>query len=100
MGPACPFQARNKSCSTETFFIHPIKQNISTMSAQEADNTYNEPLDYEDPAEQEPYVDTIMDDNGTSCCTGTADSERPTLYSCTTDRSVSYSCSRISHTSC
>jgi len=32
------------------------------MSAQEADNTYNEPLDYEDPAEQEPYVDTIMDE--------------------------------------
>ena len=32
------------------------------MSAQEADNTYNEPLDYEDSAEQEPYIDTIMDE--------------------------------------
>jgi hypothetical protein len=32
------------------------------MSAQEADSAYIEPLDYEDSAEQEPYIDTIMDE--------------------------------------
>src|ERR1700678_1490571 len=63
------------------------------MSAHEADNAYNEPLNYKEPAEQEPYIDTIMDEIMEPPVAQPQETPSilpSTVYSCTSDRLVTY----------